>query len=227
MKRALLFSGGLSPKRDKPRYKSNLLVFHRLLREQFAYENDQIRVCLAGGGDSDFSPNALAATKDSFLAQLAWLAEAEEQDTICLFASNHGEEDGLCLWQERSVVSPQEIETVLSACAATKVLIFGQCHSGIFGQMNLSRAVVCCACGDAESSYPTPDLEFDEFVYHMIGALSGVYPGGALADDSLLPSPAKTLYDAYKYASRKDRTMVTPIFFPDPQLHPWVKKIVL
>jgi hypothetical protein len=237
MKRALLFSGGLSPKQDKPRYRNNILAFYKLLVNVYGYSKEQIRICLSGGGAFDAARDGLdtpyfAATRAQFLEQAAWLSEAKEQDTIFFFASNHGEPDGLCLWKEDETITPGDIETSLAKCPATKVLLFAQCHAGIFGSIALDRAVICCACGDAEESLPVPHRKnevplYDEFVYHMLGALNGVYPDQAPLDTSVLPARATALYEACEYARRKDRTMKTPLFFPDPNSQAWAKTILL
>lgn len=237
MKRALLFSGGLSPKQDKPRYRNNMVAFYKLLVDVYGYSTEQIRVCLSGGGTFDAAWDGLsapyfAATRAQFLAQAAWLSEATEQDTIFFFASNHGEPDGLCLWREDESITPEDLEGALSQCRATKVLLFSQCHAGIFGRIKLDRAVIGCACGDAEESLPVPYRKnetpfYDEFVYHILGALRGVYPDQAQLDTSLLETRATTLYEACEYARRKDRTMRTPLFFPDPKNQDWAKTITL
>jgi hypothetical protein len=48
LKRALLFSGGISPRDDKPRYRNNLRAFYHTLTTQHGFSKEEIRVCLSG-----------------------------------------------------------------------------------------------------------------------------------------------------------------------------------
>jgi hypothetical protein len=237
MKRALLFSGGLSPKRDKLRYRNNLAAFYRVLTGVYHYPKEEIRVCLSGGGWYDFDQNGqdepyTPATREHLFLHLEWLSAATEQDTIVFVASNHGDRGGLCLWKDDSLVSPKQIETALASCAAQKVFILGQCHSGIFGyEMKLSNSVVCCACSEEEESLPVPYQKgetpiYDEFFYHMIGALGGQYPDG-LPSASLRPTNEITLYEACVYARKNDRNMKTPLFFPEFSENDWPQGVRL
>jgi hypothetical protein len=115
-----------------------------------------------------------------------WLASTQREDTIVFVASNHGEKGGLNLWGEE-IITPAEMNDIFKNCEATKIFIFGQCYSGIFGSgLKLSNAAICCACGEQEESYPIdvprevklpPNAQpYDAFLYYMIGALAGHHP---------------------------------------------------
>ena len=152
MKRALLFSGGENPKKNKPRYLNNLSAFYKVLR-QHSYNKNEIVVCSATGGEHDFDDDNTDETytrgdRRQLTEHLRWLASTTKGDTIVFVASNHGNENGISLWGT-DFVTPQEMNETFRYCEATKIFIFGQCNSGIFGLgLKLSDTVVCCACGE-------------------------------------------------------------------------------
>lgn len=240
MKRALLFSGGIDRNQDHLRYRNNLAAFYKLLL-QHNYNKSEIAVCSATGGERDFDEDGTEeaftrGSHDQLVIHLKWLAEAQRDDTIVFVASNHGEEKGLNLWGTE-IITPTEINDIFQGCEATKIFIFGQCYSGVFGsELELSNAVICCACGDIERSYPIsiptepkllPNTQpYDEFLYHMIGALSGQHPPeNVLPQKPPAPPKVNTIYAALSYARKKARIEATPLFFPEDQ--EWAKQIPL
>jgi hypothetical protein len=236
MKRALLFSGGENIRGNKPRYRNDLAAFYKTLTQVYQYPKKEIKLCFAAGGEYDFDDDGqdepyTRASQGHLLEHLAWLATATKEDTILFVASNHGSPEGLSLWSEDAFVTPQQMATALSSCEAKKIFIFGQCYAGIFGHglQQLSQAVVCCACSEIEESLPVPYHKkeippYDEFLYHMAGALGGQYPDGVPLT-APLSSKAHTIYEAFDYARRKDRNMQTPLFFPESES--WAQQIQL
>jgi hypothetical protein len=236
MKKALLFSGGRNVRENKPRYRNDLAAFYKTLVEIYQYPKEEIVVCFADGGDHDFDGDGKTelhtrASQQQLLEHLAWLATSTKEDTIVFVATNHGDPEGLCLWGEDALITPQQMTDAFSSCEATKIFIFGQCYAGVFGYgLALSDSIVCCACSELEESLPIPYRGkevplYDEFLYQMVGALSGQYPDGSALTSELLSSKARTLYEAFNYARRKDRNMKTPLFFPENQA--WATQIQL
>jgi hypothetical protein len=220
LKRAVLFSGGVNRFLDKKRYHNNLALFYRLLLDRCQLNKEELRVYLSDGlaltldGTTESS---LPATREQLLKGLSWLAEAREDDMVFLVVSNHGDERGISTWGGSPRITPRDIELALKNCAATKVLFFGQCYSGAFGNLALSKAIILCACGSAEPSYPIPtpktiEPAYDEFFYQFIGALVGQYPGGEALGAPRLATPV-SLSEAYRYALKNDRTGTTPLLF--------------
>jgi hypothetical protein len=106
---------------------------------------------------------------------------------------------------------------VLAPCPARKVLIFGQCYAGIFQPMKIENAIICGASRDRSFAVPCRKGEippYDEFFYHLIGALSGQYPDGEPLASTISSPEAVTIYEAYSYALKQDRTYCTPLFSP-------------
>jgi hypothetical protein len=215
-RRALLLSGGISREQDRLRYANDVAAYHRLLVETYGYGAEDVRICagpgsarpLVAGGKSGL---ATAATRKNVLESLAWLAELEAGDLAFLMVTDHGDPDGMSLWGKGRFISPAELTAALRPSAATKVLVFGQCHAGIFGAGDYGPAVVCCACAADGSSYPRPrpapgvEALHNEFLYQFAGALQGVYPDGlALPGGDLAAPPRVSVGDAFRFAFAHD-----------------------
>lgn len=225
MKRALLFSGGVNRFLDHKRYRNDLALFYRVLRERCQFPKEEIRLYLSAGREVEDLDNdgteeeTLPATRERLMEGLSWLAQAKEEDLVLFIASNHGDEKGLSAWGGSPRITPRDIEVALKGCPATKVFLFGQCYSGVFGTLALSKSVILCSCGSAERSYPVPtpkavEPQYDEFFYQLMGALLGQYPDGEALGKPQFNSPV-SLSDAYRYALKNDRTGATPLLFDD------------
>ena len=227
MKRALPVSGGIDSSMHYDRYRGDIAAFRRMLAA-YGYGAADVRIHVAGGGRFDFDGDGSAeryraASQRRVLAGLRWLAQPNEDDLSLLVVSNHGDPAGFCLWGNGSFISPAQIEALLRASPARKVLVFGQCFAGVFGKMTVSRSVICCACGDTESSFECASfggrpVEYDEFLYHFVAALRGQYPDGAQFGTTLPTQATVNILEAFEFAARNDRQPETPVMFDRDRL---------
>lgn|GEM_PF-4706162 len=218
-KRALLLSGGVNDLIDHPRYRNDIEAFFRVLTETWGYEENEVRLHVGKG-----SPLRMATARGPLVVQahsarhqlvlegLEWLAELGADDRVFFMATDHGEAEGISLWGKSNYLTPPRLASILDKSAATKILVFGQCFSGVFG-LNMPRnSVVCTACKADESSWPRRapisgmQARYDEFLYHLVGALAGTYPDEELLDSSVpVPAPKEvTIAQAFRYAKAMD-----------------------
>jgi hypothetical protein len=215
MRRALLVSGGISRDKDSLWYANDVAAYYRLLVDTYGYGDEDVRVCAGPGSARPLvagrSKLARAAKRQTVFESLAWLAELSVGDLAFLMVTDHGDPAGISLWGKGQFLSPAELSAALRPSPATKVLVLGQCHAGIFGTANYGPAVVCCACDADKSSYarprPAPDVEplHSEFLYQLAGAFQGVYPDGlALPDGDLIAPPRISVGAAFRFAQQHD-----------------------
>ncbi len=218
-KRALLLSGGVNDSIDHPRYRNDIEAFFRVLTEHWGYEEKDVRLHVGRGSPLRFNTAGGEHVLDVYSARpqfviegLEWLAEMGADDRVFFMATDHGEAEGISLWGKSNYLTPQRLTSILDKSAARKVLVFGQCFSGIFG-LNMPRnSIVCTACAAHEISRPRrapmPGMEpqYDEFLYHFAGALTGQYPDGQCLVDDVVPAkpPNLTIADAFQYARAMD-----------------------
>jgi hypothetical protein len=214
-RRALLLSGGISRDQDRPRYANDVAAYYRLLVETYGYGDEDVRVCAGPGSARPLvaggSKLARAAKRQNVVEDLAWLAELSAGDLAFLMVTDHGDPAGMSLWGKDQFLSPAELAAALRPSQATKVLVLGQCHAGIFGAADYGRAVVCCACDADEYSHPRPppargvEPLHSEFLYQLAGALQGVYPDGSPLPESDLPAPPGiSVGAAFRFALEHD-----------------------
>jgi hypothetical protein len=214
-RRALLLSGGVNRDLDRSWYAHDIAAFHDLLVTVHGYGEADVRVCMGSGGSRPLAGGRVApvepARRDPVLSALRWLAELQECDRAFVMVTDHGDEEGISLWGKSQILTPGKLVELLGPSPATKVIVLGQCFAGCFGTCQLGRAVVCCACGPAELSYPRPraapgvEPTHSEFLYQLAGALGGRYPDGARLQDPDLPPPDRiSIGEAFRYARAHD-----------------------
>jgi hypothetical protein len=216
-KRALLISGGVNPKLDYQRYRNDIVAFVDILIRSYGFDREDIRVCMGPGGTLPSHRVgvilATAARRSEVVNALRWLAALGNDDLAFLLVTDHGTDEGISLWRETTSLTPSEITAILNHSSAQKLLVFGQCHSGIFGVSPPNNSVVLCACDANASSYPVPapapgvQPAFNEFLYQLAGALGGQYPDGSeLVRENPIPPPEEiTIQEAFDYARNADR----------------------
>jgi hypothetical protein len=214
-KRAFLLSGGISRDQDRPLYGNDVAAYYRLLVDTYGYRDEDVRICAGPGSARPLVPGgsklARAAKRQNVLEALAWLAELSEGDLAFLMVTDHGDPAGISLWGKGQFLSPAELAGALRPSPATKVLVLGQCHAGVFGTGDYGPAVVCCACAADAYSYPRPrsapgvEPLHSEFLYQLAGALQGVYPdGSALPEAVLAAPPGISVGAAFRFAREHD-----------------------
>ncbi|HEX2570950.1 MAG TPA: hypothetical protein VH877_15430 [Polyangia bacterium] len=215
MIRAFLVAGGIDGAHYDIRYRNDLGAFYKLLVHVIGIPPHQVRVCHRDGGAGDLDDDGrlehfLPATRPELETGLRWLAEAGPEDLAILVASNHGDPDGLCLWGAGEFLPPSAVQEMLTPCAATKLLVFGQCYAGRFASIALDRTVICCACEPDQPSYAHPDKNYDSFLYHLATALAGETPDGTPPNVPLARTGPAHVAEAFRYAQESNRTPETP-----------------
>lgn len=209
LKRALLVAGGINPALNYPRYLNDLILYHRLLSSRHGYSPADIRLLSGPGGSADLSGTGqvepfLPATRLNIEAGLTWLASLGPGDMAFFLASNHGAPQGLCCWGV-DLITPQQLSAVLGPSMSHKILVFGQCHAGIFGHLQPPYSITCCACGPAEPSYSSPNGQYDEFLLQFATALSvaGVTIAAAFSAAAAADSEPETpaIFDPFGLAN--------------------------
>jgi len=171
---ALLISGGINRTLNHPRYLNDLQRWCVALQAR----GFDCAVCFTdGSGLTVAGARVRPATRSDIDVELAHLAGLAPDDLAVVLVSNHGDATGFCTWGGTDRISPADLSQALGGCAATKILILGQCYSGIFSSMMISNAVVITACGPHEPSWasenPPGPSEYDEFLFQFSEALFG------------------------------------------------------
>lgn len=137
-----------------------------------------------------------AGRRQDVLDQLNWLGELSEEDHAVLVVSNHGNEDGVECFGT-GPVTPADLNAIFLACAAPIVMVFGQCHAGVFGSVASSsrRAAVVAACSATQQSRSTVDKNHNEFLHQLYEA----WFAGTATSPSL-----KSAFNCAKNAVRTD-----------------------
>lgn len=228
---ALLISGGVNKTINYPRYRNDLARWCLALQAR----GFDCAVCFADGSGLVVAGARVRPAKRSDIeVELALLASLTSDDLVVVVVSNHGSATGFCTWGT-DLVTPADLSKALGGCAATKVLILGQCYSGIFSSMAISDAVVITACGGHEPSWacaaPPGAGAYDEFLFHLSEALFGPVANTTVSNPSAPgaatpkpPNPAptvvpvplaapispSTLRTAFDQAVAQDRQPETP-----------------
>lgn len=173
---ALLISGGVNRKLNHSRYRNDL---KRWITELQAREFE-CAVCFADGlGISAAGARVRSARRSDIDDELSLLGGLSEDELAVVLVSNHGDAKGFCTWGTDRV-TPTDLMSALSGCAATKVLILGQCYGGIFGSITLPDTVVIAGCGPNQTSWacasPPGAQAYDEFLFQFAEALFGPLP---------------------------------------------------
>lgn len=175
---ALLFSGGVNAKYNAPRYWKDLMLWKRALVDRQFF-------CSIGYADGYIDENqssgirTFAAIRNSFQEAMSHYYDMSPEDLLLFVASNHGDPEGMNLWGSGNLISPEDIKIFFEPCKAQKILIFGQCHSGIFSNIHMNNTVIVTACQAHESSYPCYDQasgDYDEFLYRLAKAWFAPHP---------------------------------------------------
>lgn len=205
-KHAILLSGGINRNSNAPRYKNDLEFAYEVLVNDCGFDKSNIEVFYADGADLSFVGNIIK-TKE---AKKRYIIEAlkniihdlDETDEFVLIVSNHGgEENGgdICLWG-CDTISLQELVQILQQVEARKYLLLGQCFAGNILDYKINNACVMTANIKGEPSYACMGQNYDEFLYHFLSYIHGVYPNG----DSLKQKGENNIKKAFQYAVDMD-----------------------
>ncbi len=184
--------------------------------EDFNFFYDDSPKDLDGDGTTDVTNKA---NKPAIISLFDMLGEwMLPNDYLYVFTTDHGSlESGsnvkICLWDETNM-RDDEFSTELDKINAGKIsVVMEQCHSGGFiDDLSGNGRVIATACLASEYSHATPDLLYNEFVFHWTAAALGEYPDGTNADADDNHDGFVTMLEAFEYARDNDRN----VGLPDP-----------
>jgi len=146
----------------------------------------------------------LPATRLQVIESINWLIDAEEAEQAFFMVTDHGHPEGISLWGQNQFLSLSELSSLLNTSSILKVLVLGQCYSGIFAESPPQRSIVCCACKANEVSLPVPrtrmlpgvEPNYNEFLYQFVGAMLGSYPDNVpLTEPLVVPAQGNVTID--------------------------------
>jgi hypothetical protein len=183
-KYAVLLSGGYRAAKAYYRYWNDLKYMYSILVNRYAYDTRNIIVLYKDGvaEDTDMPVN-VSANYQHFNNTFNYLESImDAKDTLFIYTTNHGSEDGLCLYYYQ-IVSPEHFAEVLNPIQYHKmIIVMEQCNSGVFiPALSGPSRVIMTAASATESSWSC-DTEgsYDEFVYHFMTAVNMETPGGTV-----------------------------------------------
>ncbi|MHA2225224.1 MAG: C13 family peptidase [Candidatus Hodarchaeales archaeon] len=183
---AVLISGGYRAAKAYYRYWNDLKLMYSILVDKYSYNPKNIIVLYKDGiaEDTDMPVNK-SANYEHFNNTFNYLAQImDSKDSLFIYTTNHGSEDGLCLYYYQ-IVSPEHFAEVLNPIQYSgMIIVMEQCNSGVFiPALSGSNRVIMTAASATESSWSC-DTEgsYDEFVYHFMVAVNMRTPSGTLVD---------------------------------------------
>ncbi|MHA1995148.1 MAG: C13 family peptidase [Candidatus Hodarchaeales archaeon] len=179
---AVLISGGYRAQKAYSRYWNDLKLMYSILVDKYAYNPQNIIVIYKDGiaEDTDMPVN-VSANFQHFNNTFNYLAQRmDAKDSLFIYTTNHGWEEGLCLYYYETV-SPEHFVEVLTPIEYAKmIIVMEQCNSGLFiDYLSGPNRVIMTAASATESSWSC-DTEgsYDEFVYHFMVAVNMRLPDG-------------------------------------------------
>ena len=181
-KYAVLLSGGWRASKAYSRYWNDLKLMYSILINKYGYDSQNIIVLYKDGvGEDTQMPVNVSANRQHFNNTFNYLAtQMNSKDTLFIYTTNHGYEEGLCMYYYETV-SPDHFQEVLAPVSyARMVIVMEQCNSGLFiPALSGPNRVIMTAASATESSWSC-DTEgaYDEFVYHFMVAVNMETPTG-------------------------------------------------
>lgn len=241
---AVIISGGMDAEHNYERYWNDCSAIYCTLRQKYGYPKDHIFVLMSDGNrdevdrrlnngqivsssldlDGDGVEDVMyAATYKNVVNVFNTLADrVTEDDDLFIFTTDHGGQTAnrdvfMCLWRE--IMSDKQFSEQVSKVKAKRINIcMGQCNSGGFiDDLQAPNRVIATACDYNQSSYCTPDFQYDEFVYHWISAVWGQTPQGKNVNADFNNNGFVSMQEAFEYAKANDTQTEAPQYFSSVQ----------
>lgn len=173
--------------------------------------------------DIDY-PATYAGVQSAFQAVADSNIGAQPGDEVIIFVTDHGEVtnsgvSSLVLWGGGSMTATQFRQELISIpSSVTKHIVMGQCNSGGFitWLQDVKQMTIATACGASQSSYPTLDYYYDEFLYHWVSAVAGRTPNGTSVNADSNNDGCISATEAFNYAYANDnipKSLECPQFY--------------
>lgn len=207
---AILLSGGINYSNNHERYKNDLELAYRVLKEVGGFLDNNIYLFLGNGAIGFENVNLIteSAQKEIIINCLNKLTyDLEEEDELVFVVSNHGgNEDGgnICLWGKDNI-KLSELAERLNNIKARKVIILGECFGGNMLMYDIVNSCIITANKPGKLSYAHLVLSngnclYDEFIYHFFSYMMARYPDTG----NRIPQGCNHIEEAFKYAKEND-----------------------
>lgn len=244
---AVLINGGRNRLTNHERYWNDCAFLYRTLRQTYHLPKRNIKVLMSDGGapaedmlrndgrgfksssldldgdgEQDVEYPAFRQTVTKVLYDLS--IKLTDEDHLFLFVIDHGGSDDkvsdsfIWLWDEERL-EDYALSLILGKFDVSSInVLMGQCYSGGFMD-NLMRngLVMATACRGDEQSWVSPDLPYDEFVYHWTCAVNGSDIEGKRIDADTNDDGQVSMWEAFEYARNHDRNDETPQYGSWPE----------
>lgn len=244
---AVLINGGRNRLTNHERYWNDCAFLYRTLRQTYHLPKRNIKVLMSDGGapaedmlrndgrgfksssldldgdgEQDVEYPAFRQTVTKVLYDLS--IKLTDEDHLFLFVIDHGGSDDkvsdsfIWLWDEERL-EDYALSLILGKFDVSSInVLMGQCYSGGFMD-NLMRngLVIATACRGDEQSWASPDLPYDEFVYHWTCAVNRSDIEGNRVDADTNGDGRISMREAFEYAQSHDRIDETPQYGSWPE----------
>lgn len=244
---AVIISGGKNLSNNYERYWNDCSVVYKCLRSIYNYRRDRIIVLMSDGKSSDLdrwmnngiytsSPQDLdgdgtddinySATKSNISKVFSYLGNNVSSDEqVLVYVTDHGDvQNGksfVCLWNDTKISADDFAKELKKInLSSRKHVVLGQCFSGGFVAPLLSACYnisVATASASNEYSYAMDNGEYDEFLYHWVGAAAGRTPGGTVVNADLNGYDGVSVEEMFRYAENNDTQNETPQYSSYPE----------
>ncbi len=213
-KYAVLISGGFDADHAYLRYWNDLKFMMAILEGFYNYSRSNIFVLYKDGTpeDAGMTVNYSCSYTNLQTVFATLQGKMSDVDDLFIYTSNHGNPDGLCLW-DKVTMFPSDFAPLLSGLLYHQlVLVMGQCYSGHFiPTISAARRVIMTAASADQYSWGC-DTEgpWDEFLYHFMDAVRKVTLIGDPVYSDYNNDGKVSMAEAFQYAWYADSTSENP-----------------
>ncbi len=205
------------------RHWNDFSFLYRTLTQIYGYDKKNIIVMdgnfkesapdLDGDGTPDIMYDSKLATVKDVLTKLK--SQLKPEDQLVLAVNDHGDtqngESTIVL--QDGEIKASEFAPLFKDLPASRVLtIYEQCFSGGFVRPSISETRVSMAgATNQEFSWASQDLNFDEFIYHVVAAFARQTHDGKPLNTDLNRDGNVSAQEAFAYAIANDSRPESPL----------------
>ena len=244
---AVIVNGGRNKLTNHERYWNDCAFLYQTLRHTYHIPQRNITVLMSDGGvqeddmiradgwgfrssptdlDGDGQPDVNYSAKREMLVSVLYdlSKKLTTDDHLFLFFVDHGgstdhlSDSFIWLWNDEKMEDYALALLLRLFNVASMNILMGQCYSGGFME-ELAREgrIMSASCCGNEQSWASPNLEYDEFVYHWICAVNGADEAGHPVDADTNHNGEVSMAEAFEYARSHDCVNETPQYASWPE----------
>ena len=244
---SVIVNGGRNKLTNHERYWNDCSFLYRTLRHTYHIPQRNITVLMSDGGDTaddmiradgwgfrssptdldgDGQPDVNYSAKREMLVSVLYdlSKKLTTDDHLFLFFVDHGgstdhlSDSFIWLWNDEKMEDYALAMLLRLFNVASMNILMGQCYSGGFME-ELAREgrIMSASCCGNEQSWASPNLEYDEFVYHWICAVNGADEAGHPVDADTNHNGEVSMAEAFEYARSHDCVNETPQYASWPE----------